>query len=126
MCDERNENEIAKDILKNIERTYGFVPLVNQVLSERPDLFIPSANLGRSVFFGKGELQKKYRYLAALSAAVALGAEHCMEVQMKMAVKFGATKNEILETMQIASVMSMTHSQSHAFRKYKEMFPAEK
>ena len=123
MCEERSEEEIAKEILKNIESTYGFIPVVNQVLSERPDLFIPSSNVGRSVFFGKGELQKKFRYLAALSAAVALGAEHCMEVQMKMAVKFGATKNEILETMQIASLMAMTHAQSYAFRKYKEMFP---
>ena len=125
MCEERSEEEIAKDILESIEKAYGFIPVVNQVLSERPDLFIPSSNVGRSVFYGKGELQKKYRYLAALSAAVALGAEHCMEVQMKMAVKFGATKNEVLETMQIASLMSMTHAQSYAFRKYREMFPKD-
>jgi len=123
MCREINDEETAKKILRAIEKEYGFIPLVNQVLSERPDLFIPSANLGRSVFDGKGELEKKFRHLAALSAAVALGAEHCMNVQMQLAAKFGATKNEILETMQIAGVMSMTHAQSYAFRKYKEMFP---
>jgi alkylhydroperoxidase/carboxymuconolactone decarboxylase family protein YurZ len=123
MCQERNEEEITKDILKSIEREYGFIPLVNQVLSERPDLFIPAANVGRSVFDGKGELEKRFRHLAALSAATALGAEHCMNVQMQLAAKFGASKNEILETMQIGAVMSMTHAQSYAFRKYKEMFP---
>ncbi|MDR0334444.1 MAG: carboxymuconolactone decarboxylase family protein [Methanomassiliicoccaceae archaeon] len=123
MCQEKSEEEIAQNILKSIEREYGFIPVVNQVLSERPDLFIPSANVGRSVFDGKGELEKKFRHLAALSAAVALGAEHCMNVQMQLAAKFGASKNEILETMQIAGVMSMTHAQSYAFRKYKEMFP---
>jgi len=123
MCRERSEEEITQEILKSIEREYGFIPLVNQVLSERPDMFIPAANLGRSVFDGKGELEKKVRHLAALSAAVALGAEHCMTVQMQLAVKFGASKNEIMETMQIGAVMSMTHSQSYAFRKFKEMFP---
>ena len=123
MCQERTDEEIAKEILKNIEKEYGSVPLVNKVLSERPDLFVPSANVARSVFDGKGKLEKKYRHLIALSAAVALGAEHCMMVQMKHAVQFGASKDEVLETMQIGGVMSMTHSQSYAFRKYREMFP---
>jgi alkylhydroperoxidase/carboxymuconolactone decarboxylase family protein YurZ len=124
MCQEKSESDITKDILKAIEKEYGFIPLVNQVLSdERPDLFIPAANLSKAVFYGKSDMSRKNRYLAALSAAAALGAEHCMTVQMQMAVKNGATKDEILETMQIASLMAMTHSQSHAFRKFKEMFP---
>jgi AhpD family alkylhydroperoxidase len=123
MSNEMSDDEITKKILKSIEREYGFIPLVNQVLSERPDLFIPSANVGRSVFDGKGKLEKKFRHLAALSAAVAMGAEHCINVQMQLATKFGASKDEIMETMQIAAVMSMTHAQSYAFRKYREMFP---
>ncbi|MCL2712457.1 MAG: carboxymuconolactone decarboxylase family protein [Methanomassiliicoccaceae archaeon] len=123
MCQERSEEEITQTILKNIEKVYGFIPTVNQILSERPDLFIPSANLGRSVFDGKGKLEKKMRHLAALSAAAALGSENCMIVQMTLAAKFGASKDEILETMQIAAVMSMTTVQSHAFRVFKEMFP---
>jgi alkylhydroperoxidase/carboxymuconolactone decarboxylase family protein YurZ len=123
MRNEMSEEEMAQKILKAIEKEYGFIPLVNQVLSERPDLFIPSANVGRSVFDGKGKLEKKFRHLAALSAAVAMGAEHCINVQMRLATKYGASKDEIIETMQIAGVMSMTHAQSYAFRKYKEMFP---
>jgi alkylhydroperoxidase/carboxymuconolactone decarboxylase family protein YurZ len=124
MCQEKSEKETVADILSSIEKVYGAVPLVNQVLSdERPDLFIPAANLSKAIFYGKGDMNRKTRYLVALSAAVALGAEHCMTVQMQMAVKNGATKDEILETMQIASLMAMTHSQSHAFRKFREMFP---
>jgi len=116
---------MTEKILRAIEKEYGFVPIVNEVLSERPDLFIPAAGAGRSVFSGKGELDKKVRYLNALAAASALGAEHCIKVQMEQAVKAGATRNEILETMQIAAVMSMTHVQSYAFRKFREMFPEE-
>jgi len=123
MCNEKTNEQITQDMLKSIEKEYGFIPLVNQVLSERPDLFVPAVNVNRSVFYGKCKIDRKTRRLLALAAAAATGAEHCMAVQMQLAVKAGATKEEILETMQIAAVMSMTHIQSYAFRKYREMFP---
>ena len=39
------KREIADKILKAIEERYGFVPLVNQVLSEDPDLFVYTRDL---------------------------------------------------------------------------------
>ena len=124
MCEEPpTDLEITNKILKNIKNEYGFIPLVNQVLSERPDLFIPAANLGKAVLEGKGQkLERKTAYLCAISAATSIGGEHCIDVQMKHAVAAGASKDEILESMMIGSYMAMTHSQSYAFRKYKEMF----
>ncbi|MBQ7701462.1 MAG: carboxymuconolactone decarboxylase family protein [Candidatus Methanomethylophilaceae archaeon] len=117
------DREIADKILNAIKEQYGFIPLVNQVLSERPDLFIPSAKFGKAVLEGdEQKLEKKTAYLCAISAATALGAEHCLNVQMKHAVEAGATKDEILETMLIGSFMAMTRAQSYAFRKYDEMF----
>ena len=118
-----SDEEMSKKMLKRIEKEYGYVPLVNQVLSERPDLFVPSVNVNKSVFYGKAKLEKKTRHLAAISAASALGAEHCLTVQMQMATKYGATKDEILEALQIGAVISMTCAQATSFRKYKEMFP---
>ncbi|MDR2866707.1 MAG: carboxymuconolactone decarboxylase family protein [Methanomassiliicoccaceae archaeon] len=123
MCEEANEEDTVKEILRNIEKEYGFIPLVSKILSERPDLFIPTAQLTAALFEGKGDLEKKVRYLNALSAAVAVGAEHSMMVQMQFAVKHGATKNEIMETMEIGAYMAMSHAQSYAFRKFKEMYP---
>ncbi|MCL2786294.1 MAG: carboxymuconolactone decarboxylase family protein [Methanomassiliicoccaceae archaeon] len=118
-----SDEEMVEKTLRSIEKEYGYVPMVNQVLSERPDLFLPFVSINRSVFYGKARLDKKVRHLAAISAAAALGAEHCLTVQMQLAVKYGATKDEILESMQIGSVISMTRSQATAFRRYKEMFP---
>lgn len=121
--EERSEREIADAILEGIEREYGFVPLVNQVLSERPDLFIPSAGLGRAVMEGgRLELERKERYLCAVAAASAAGGEHCIGVQMKHAVDAGASRGEVLEAMVIGSYMAMTRSQSYAFRKFREQF----
>jgi len=122
MQEDPKEREIANKILKAIEKQYGFIPVVNQVLSERPDMFIPAANIGKAVLEGKGELDQKTRYLAAISAAAALGGQHCIRVQAHHALQAGATKDEIFECMMIGSYMAMTHSQSYALREYAEMF----
>ena len=127
MCGEPpTDREITEKLLAAIQREYGFIPLVNQVLSERPDLFVPSASLGRVVFEGKEKkLEKKTGYLCAVAAATAIGGEHCIGVQMKHAVDAGASKDEVMEAMVIGSYMAMTRGQSYAFRKYKEMFDEE-
>jgi len=126
MQEDPKEREIAEKILKAIEKQFGFIPVVNQVLSERPDLFIPTANFGKAVLEGKGDLDQKTRYLAAVSAAAALGGEHCVRVQMDHAVQAGATKDEILECLVIGSYMALTRSQSYSFREYAEMFQKDK
>jgi alkylhydroperoxidase/carboxymuconolactone decarboxylase family protein YurZ len=125
MQEDPKERETADKILKSIEKAYGFVPVVNQVLSQRPDMFVPAAAFSRAVLEGKGDLDRKTRYLAALSAAAALGSEHCLRVQMDHAIEAGATKDEILETLSIGSMMAMTRSQSYAFRAFDEKFPRE-
>ncbi|MDR0309205.1 MAG: carboxymuconolactone decarboxylase family protein [Candidatus Methanoplasma sp.] len=126
MQEDPKEREITDKILKAIENQYGFVPLINQVLSERPDVFIPFSNLSKAILEGRGELDRKTRYLAAVSAAAALGGEHCVRVQMHHAAQAGATKDEILESALIGSYMAMTRSQSYALREYSDMFKDEK
>ncbi|MCL2318086.1 MAG: carboxymuconolactone decarboxylase family protein [Methanomassiliicoccaceae archaeon] len=125
MQEDPEELELTEKILKAIEKQYGFIPLVNQVLSERPDIFVPSATMGKAILEGKGELDQKTRYLAAISAATAMGSPHCIKVQMQHAIQAGATRDEILESMLIGSYMAMTRSQSFALREYAEMFQSD-
>ena len=122
MCDNTSDEEKVKIMMKKIEKRYGEVPLVNRVMSERPDLFIPSVNFATAVIEGRGAIDRKTRYLIAVAAASALGSEHCIEVQLDHAIKAGATREEVMETMMIASFMAMTRSQSTAFRKYQNAF----
>lgn len=110
------------EMIARIREEYGFVPVVNQVLSERPDLFLPSANLSRAVLEGDGELERKQRFLCAVSAATAIGGEYCVKVQSQHAIEAGATRDEVLEAMTIGSYMAMTRAQSYAFRRYAELF----
>ena len=125
MKDDPELRSKADAILKATKEAYGFVPVVNQVLSERPDLFVPMAGVARAVLEGDGDLERKQRYLCAVSAATAIGGEYCVKVQAQHAIDAGATRDEILEAMTIGSYMAMTRAQSYAFRKYAELFDVE-
>ena len=114
---------ITDKILKATEELYGFVPVTNKVLSVRPDLFVPSANFSKSILENENSaIQGKYKYLLAVSAAAALGGEHCLRVQIDHAIKAGATEDEVLETIMIGSFMSMTRSQSYALRAFADAY----
>ncbi len=118
-----SDKEIAYKILKSIEKMYGFVPLVCDVMSERPDLFIASSNFSRNLFEGENRnIDRKTAYLCSVAAASAVGGEYCIKVQGQHAIDAGATKDEILEAMTIGAYMAMTRAESIAFRKYKELF----
>ena len=112
--------EKTDKILKATEEAFGFIPVVNQVLSTRPDLFVPSATLSRSILEGDGDLDSKTRYLCA-----AIGGEYCVDVQMRHAKEAGASKDEILESIMIGSMMAYTRAQSYALRKYAANFDIE-
>lgn len=121
--DDKEKREIADKILKAIEERYGFVPLVNQVMSENPDLFIPTANLSKAILESDTKkLDLKTSYLCAVAAASALGAEHCIRAQGTHAKANGATKDEMMEAMVIGSYMAMTRSQSYAFRVLQDLY----
>jgi alkylhydroperoxidase/carboxymuconolactone decarboxylase family protein YurZ len=117
-----DDDDIVRMMLGKIEKRYGSVPLVNRILSERADLFVPSVKFSTAVIEGKSEFDRKTRYLFAVAAATALGSEHCIGVQLDHAVQAGATRDEVIEVMSIASLMAMTRSQSVAFRKFEEKF----
>ena len=127
MCGEPpTDRELADKILAAIKKEYGFIPLVNQVLSERPDIFVPAANFGKAALEGKEQkMERKTAYLCAISAATALGAEHCVRAQGTHAKAAGVTKAEMMEAMFIGSYMAMTRSQSYAFRVLQDLYKEE-
>ena len=110
----------ADEVLKATKEAYGFIPVVNQVLSERPDMFLPAAEYAHAVLEGDGALEQKQRYLCAIAAATAVGGEEGGPLPDDNDA--GATRDEILEAMTIGSYMAMSRAQSYAYRKYAEIF----
>ena len=115
--------EITDKILKATEEKYGFIPVSNKILSERPDIYVPSADISKAILDREdGAIKRKDRFLCAISAAAAVGGEHCLKVQIKHAREAGASKDEILESILIGSYMSMTRSQSYALRAFADEY----
>lgn len=116
--------EDAELLLKRIEKAYGFVPVVNQVLSERPDMFLPSAEASKSIL-ERGTMDRKTKILCAVSAAAALCGEYCLEVQIEHAKDAGATRDEVLEAIMVGCQMNFTRSQSYALRRFATAYGIE-
>jgi len=115
------EDAEVKSRLEQIKELYGMVPLVPQVLSERPDLFLPYFDLSEATLFHPQHLDRKTLELAAVAAGSALASEHCLTVHIDQARRAGASKDELLEAILVGALMSMTKSQSVSLRVLKDM-----
>jgi len=82
---------------------------------------LPYSDLTDRVLLNPKHLDKKTAELAVIAATSALSGEHCLAVHLAQAMKYGASKDEIVEAMMIGAFMSMTVSQSVSLRKLKEL-----
>jgi len=126
MQENPEQREKADAMLAAIKKRYGKIPFIVDVLSERSDKFIPMVHASTQIMEKDSSFESKQRYLIALSAAAAVGGEHCIRLQMTNAMNAGATRDEVIETLLISSYMCMTRSQSYSFRTFKEIYGPKK
>ena len=117
---DRYSDEHVQRVLDRVRKVYGQVPLVSEVLSKRPDMFIPYSDLSSAVLFKPKFMDQKAMELAAIAAGSALGAEHCLMVHFKQAAKYGASEDEMFDAIMVGAMMAMTASQAVAYRKLNE------
>jgi len=116
MVEESDQADVVQDILKRTKEVFGRVPLVSEVLSERPDLFIPYSEMSKNLFIEPKHMDLVTAELAAIAAGAALSSEHCLGVHIEQALKYGATKDKIMEAMMIGAFMTMNRSNSISLR----------
>lgn len=102
----QNTAKIEK-ILSEVEMKKGFRPNPLVLMSKRSDVLASFMSYGNQIFEG-GPLSDKEVYLIALSAAVALKSPKCIEAHSKTAEKLGASKEEIIQAILIAGLISNT------------------
>lgn len=113
---EEDQSEKVERVLDRIREEYGFVPLVSQIMSGRPDIFIPYSEMSSNLFLKPKHLDRQTAELAAIAAGAALGSENCLGVHIPQAIKIGVSEDAILEAMLIGSFMNLNRSNSIAFR----------
>jgi len=112
---EEQESRVRK-VLERAREEYGFVPLVSEVMSDRPDLFLPYSEISAGLFFRPKHMDRRTAELAAITAGAALGSENCLSVHIPQAFKLGVSEEAVLEAMILGAFMSMNRSNSIAFR----------
>jgi len=100
-------SEQEKRILMQMQEILGFIPGPLVVMSKREGLLSNFMTYGKCLFEG-GPLNDRERFLIALSAATALKSRNCIQSHYKRALNAGATKDEVLQSMLIAGMISNT------------------
>jgi AhpD family alkylhydroperoxidase len=111
----RGSDETCRQWLDEIEHEYGRTPLIFKRMSERPEVLI-SHLLYKGTVTQTSALDPKYVELISLAVGAALRCQHCTGYHMQAAFKKGATREEILEVILIAGLISNSSVLANAYR----------
>lgn len=112
-------DEIGDEIIEEVAEMLGTVPFIFEKMRERPRAFALSA-LGDYMISRPESLDAKTAELVFIAAAAASLSEQCLRVHIGAARKAGATDDEILDTILIASMMGKTNILARSLRMLKE------
>ncbi|MGQ9721221.1 MAG: carboxymuconolactone decarboxylase family protein [Candidatus Jordarchaeum sp.] len=113
-----NPKKLVDEILKSMKEEYGDIPFIAKSMSSRrPEVFIFNALQTLFTMKQPKAVSQKTAELLAISAAAAIGCEHCVDFHVRAALHLGATQDEIFDSIMIAGVMSQTSKLAVGLRK---------
>lgn len=112
---ERGCRDTAEEWMRNIEHEYGRTPLIFKRMAERPEVLI-SHLLYKGTVAQTSALDPKYVELISLAVGAALRCRHCTGYHMQAALKKGASREEILEVILLAGLISNSSVLANAYR----------
>ena len=115
----RGADVTAEEWLQDIEEEYGRVPLIFKRMGERPEVLI-SHLLYKGTVAQTSPLDPKYVELISLAVGAALKCPHCTGYHMQAALKMGASREEILEVILLAGMISNSSVLANSYRIFDE------
>jgi 4-carboxymuconolactone decarboxylase len=116
---------ISDDVMGDTEEMLGTLPFIFPVMRERTGTFALSA-LADYWVCRPEHLAPKTAELVAIAAAAGAGADNCLKVHLKAAIKTGATRDEIFDVIMIAGTIGKTKLLASALRQMVDVLPADK
>ncbi len=116
---ERGADVTADTWMREIEVEYGRVPLIFKRMGERPEVLI-SHLLYKGTVAQTSPLDPKYVELISLAVGAALKCPHCTGYHMQAALKMGASREEILEVILLAGMISNSSVLANSYRIFDE------
>jgi len=105
----------AEEWIQAIDKEYGRVPLIFKRMNERPEVLI-SHLLYKGTVAQTSPLDPKYVELISLAVGAALKCPHCTGYHMQAALRMGASREEILEVILLAGMISNSSVLANAYR----------
>jgi len=103
----KNLGDVTNELLQEMREEYGRVPFIAESIGRnRPELLVLDSLLSLFTLRRTKTLPRKVAELVALSAAVALGCEHCIDFHIEAALHEGASIDEVFDVMMIAGLMA--------------------
>ena len=115
----RGADVTADEWMREIEEEYGRVPLIFKRMGERPEVLI-SHLLYKGTVAQTSPLDPKYVELISLAVGAALKCPHCTGYHMQAALKMGASREEILEVILLAGLISNSSVLANSYRIFDE------
>jgi AhpD family alkylhydroperoxidase len=115
----RGADVTADTWMREIEVEYGRVPLIFKRMGERPEVLI-SHLLYKGTVAQTSPLDPKYVELISLAVGAALKCPHCTGYHMAAAFKMGASREEILEVILLAGMISNSSVLANSYRIFDE------
>lgn len=95
-----------KELLESMSEKLGFTPQILEILGELDSESVKKYNRCNKKLLSDGALPAKTKILVALAVVASKQCERCTVVQMQSALKNGATKEEIMELMDVIFITS--------------------
>jgi AhpD family alkylhydroperoxidase len=94
------------ELLGSMSDKLGFTPHILETLGDIDPEFLKKYNRCNHKLLSDGALPAKTKILMALAVVASKQCERCVVMQMQSALKSGATKEEIMETMDVIFITS--------------------
>jgi len=105
--------------MRNIEQEFERAPLIFKRMAERPEVLI-SHLLYKGTVTKTSAMPPKYVELISLAVGAALRCQHCTSYHMQAAVRKGASREEVLEIILLAGMISNSSVLANAYRIFDE------
>jgi AhpD family alkylhydroperoxidase len=95
-----------KELLQSMSEKLGFTPHILEIVGELDGESLKRYNRCNKKLLSDGALSAKTKILIALAVVASKQCERCTVAQMKSALNNGATKEEIMELMDVIFITS--------------------
>ncbi len=101
----KEPEEAVEELLKEVEKAYGEVPYILNYMKRSPELLIAKVLYDNTITEFK-RLDAKTIELISIGVSSALKCPHCLKMHIRVAQRFGVTKEEIFDAILIAGALS--------------------